>query len=160
MKLNKRLKFILLSLLCGTSAWASNNICPLRSREVNEVSIVLLDPINRLSQNKNRFFIGLYSKLESDDRKQMGQALKEVNANKMGDQLEVVHKRLAERILSDKELLENWVIMQDLEEQVKILDFPKNNYFLMFDATKEAITKVVCAAAAGDLPKAFLDIGY
>lgn len=86
--MNFRIQYalLLLSLLCVSTGRADNNICPLHSSEVNAMAFEKAAPIQRLSQNENRFFIGLYSNVTVENRKLLGQAMKETDIQKKQNQ--------------------------------------------------------------------------
>jgi hypothetical protein len=108
---------------------------------------------------KTTFFVGLYSEVENEDFFDLSSVLNETDGVRLASGLTNVHLRLAEKMKQDKEILRSWLLLNNLGSEVEILDFPQNNYFILFKSSAENFQAILGAAASGELPKVFLDSG-
>ncbi len=142
--------------VCPCFGRADDKICPSQSAEINTQIREKLKTASRLRGENISFFIGLYSNVDKESRGDLSQAIKSESV----DAILKVQASLAEELAKDKRKFKTWLSQKDLGNQVEVQSFPENNFFILFKTSIPNAAKIICAAASGDLPKNFFDLGF
>lgn len=152
MKLVQHL-IILIVFLSTMPSLASDKLCPEGNTLLSALGV-------KASEPQITFFVGLYSKADIQDRADLSMATGHNDPRQMARDIEPVHRRLAQRLYSDKLTLKTWINTNSLDSEIIVLDQPENNYFILFKTSALTAAHITCAAASGTLPEVFAQVGY
>lgn len=118
----------------------------------------------RLSENrfkieaKPTFFLGFAVKIDEREQRQISHALM-LPDDQLSDGLESVFKAVGERLLVDRAQLQQWVQQHQLTSEVEVRQQPTDGRFLLLNATRMGLRRILCAGVTGDLPAVFTRLG-